>query len=93
MYTHDGSESGYDFIVILALGHSSEASSRISITIRHEDDRQPTKSENATFSMTLREGLYLRVFDGAVRWLKVLQEHNLNAYFTYSLVFILLTLQ
>lgn len=56
MYTHDGSESSYDFIVILALGHSSEASSRISITIRHEDDRQPTKSENASFSMTLREG-------------------------------------
>lgn len=78
MYTHDGSESSYDFIVILALGHSSEASSRISITIRHEDDRQPTKSENASFSMTLREGLYRWEF--VVQGLKIWCEHNFHVH-------------
>ncbi|KAG7168269.1 Extracellular matrix protein FRAS1-like, partial [Homarus americanus] len=55
LYSHDGSDTTYDSFVFLALGHSSEASSRIAITIRHDDQQQPMRSDNATFSMTLNE--------------------------------------
>lgn len=55
MYSHDGSDSTFDSLVFLALSQSSEANSRIAITIRHEDQQQPMKSDNASFSMTLNE--------------------------------------
>ncbi|XP_063885992.1 extracellular matrix organizing protein FRAS1-like isoform X2 [Scylla paramamosain] len=57
LYNHDGSEATQDSMVFLALGHSSEASSRISITVRHHhtDNYRLLKSDNATLSLTLNE--------------------------------------
>ena len=57
LYNHGGSEASQDSMVFLALGDSSEASSRISITVRHHhtDDYRLLKSDNATLSMTLNE--------------------------------------
>ncbi|XP_069157214.1 extracellular matrix organizing protein FRAS1 [Procambarus clarkii] len=55
LYSHDGSDSTFDAIVFLALGHSSEASTRITVTVRHEDLQHPMKSDNASFSLTLNE--------------------------------------
>ena len=57
VYNHDGSEATQDSMVFLALGHSSEVSSRISITVRHHhnDNHHPIRSDNATLSLTLNE--------------------------------------
>lgn len=57
LYKHDGSEATQDSMVFLALGHSSEASTRISITVlpRHHDHDHPSRNENATLSVTLNE--------------------------------------
>lgn len=57
LYNHDGSEGTQDSMVFLALGHSSEATSRISISVRHHhsDNHRPLKSDNATLSLTLNE--------------------------------------
>ncbi|KAK7080023.1 Extracellular matrix protein fras1 [Halocaridina rubra] len=54
-YNHDGSESMHDSIVFLALGRTSEATTRISITVRHEDQQQPVRGNNASFSFELLE--------------------------------------
>ncbi|XP_064121126.1 extracellular matrix organizing protein FRAS1-like isoform X1 [Macrobrachium nipponense] len=54
-YVHDGSDSTYDYIVFVALGLRSEASTRISIIIRHEDQQQPIRGSNASFSLSLSE--------------------------------------
>lgn len=57
LYQHDGSEATQDSMVFLALGHSSEASTRISITVlpRHHDHDHPFRNDNATLSVTLNE--------------------------------------
>lgn len=57
LYKHDGSEASQDSMVFVALGHFSEASTRISITVlpRHDDHNQSFRSDNATLPLTLNE--------------------------------------